>query len=112
MEDCEPPTSFSKTDFSVESVFLGMICIQSGGLMSLPSDVNIEVWSKVQFAFAEALGFDEEEIEFGSKIVDHDDKLGSTIAIFQIRNNLRFELGMVCFFIFGPDERSFRPKIL
>ena len=38
--------------------------------MSLPANVDVQIWAKVQFAFAEALGFDEDEIEFDSKIVE------------------------------------------
>ena len=38
--------------------------------MSLPSNIDEGIWAKVQEAFAEALGFDEDEIEFGSKIIE------------------------------------------
>ena len=38
--------------------------------MSLPSHVDEKIWVKVQEAFAEALGFDEDEISFDSKIIE------------------------------------------
>ena len=38
--------------------------------MSLPDYVDVAIWTKVQQAFAEALGFDEDEIEFDSKIIE------------------------------------------
>ena len=38
--------------------------------MSLPADVDEKIWLDVQDAFAEALGFDTDEIEFGSKIIE------------------------------------------
>jgi len=37
--------------------------------MSLPADIDHKIWTDVQDAFAEALGFDTDEIEFDSKII-------------------------------------------
>ena len=36
----------------------------------MANNVDPAIWSKVQEAFAEALGFDEDEIEFTSKIIE------------------------------------------
>ena len=33
-------------------------------------NINPETWAKVQTAFAEVFGFDEEEIEFQTKIIE------------------------------------------
>lgn len=37
--------------------------------MSLPKNVDMAVWTKVRDAFAEALGQDEDEIQYDSKVI-------------------------------------------
>ena len=37
--------------------------------MSLPADVDLATWEKVREAFAEALGLDEDEVDFDSRVI-------------------------------------------
>ena len=37
--------------------------------MTLPADIDLEIWEKVQDIFADSLGFDTDEVEFQSKII-------------------------------------------
>ena len=37
--------------------------------MTLPADIDLDIWAKVQDIFADSLGFDTDEVEFQSKII-------------------------------------------
>lgn len=37
--------------------------------MDLPSHVDVAIWNKVRAAFADALGLDEDEIQYDSKVI-------------------------------------------
>ena len=46
------------------------VCVViDGELMTLPADIDLEIWEKVQDIFADSLGFDTDEVEFQSKII-------------------------------------------